>query len=116
MARKRILSLQEYIEKLKLRDSNDVSTDVSHKEAKPIDEDNGKPKRPGVKAGNFVEDRYGNRYKVAEVTDINLPGRLLLKEPIKWQVLQVLKRWPGLSTPIVFPRHLCLSYVCRHRY
>jgi len=61
---KKILSIDEYLEKIKSEDKTD---DKSSKDVKPIEEES-KVKLPAIKVGDFVEDRYGNHYEVADVT------------------------------------------------
>lgn len=62
MKTKKILSIDEYVEKMKSKDVEDSPKDV-----KPIEEES-KAKLPTIKPGDFVEDRYGNHYEVADVT------------------------------------------------
>lgn len=65
---KKILSIDEYIEKMKSeQSSNSADLDKPKTETKPLSEEK-KPNLPDLKVGDFVEDKYGNRYEVSEIT------------------------------------------------
>ena len=68
MNNKRILSIDEFVAKMKADNETPTGEQTKPKHIEEEEVIKSKPNLPELKKGNIVEDRYGNRYEVCEIT------------------------------------------------